>query len=89
MNHPDDPDIDALLRAHFDGPVPDDGFADRVMRQPRSRRRRAAWPVVAGIVAGIGASWLSLWTAALLQAGWRDWIRGEPSASDSAGMRLP
>lgn len=81
MDHPDDTDIDALLREHFEGPVPDDGFADRVMRQPRPRRRRVAWPVVAGMVAGIGACWLSLLPTSLLQAGWRDWIHGEPSAS--------
>ena len=94
MNHSDDDDIDALLREHFEGPVPDDGFADRVMRQPRPRRRRAMWPVVAGIVAGMGASWLSLLPASLLQVGWQNWISGELSASAvilmaaAAGMSL-
>lgn len=80
MNHPDDQDIDALLREVFDGPVPDDGFADRVMQQPRPRRRRAAWPVAAGIVAGVGACWLSLLPSPLLQLGWRSWTSGELSA---------
>ena len=81
MNHSDDHDIDALLREQFDGAVPDDGFADRVMQQPRPRRRRALWPVAAGIVAGIGACWLSLLPSALLRVGWQHWISGELSAS--------
>jgi len=94
VNHPDEQDIDALLREQFDGPVPDDGFADRVMRQPRPRRRRAAWPVAAGIVAGIGACWLSLLPTPLLRVGWQDWISGELSApalllmAAAAGMSL-
>ena len=94
MNDPDDKDIDALLREHFDGPVPDDGFADRVMQQPRPRRRRGAWPVMAGIAAGIGASWLSLLPTSLLRVGWRDWFSGELSApaiilvAAAAGMSL-
>ena len=81
MTPSDDDEIDALLRDQFDGAVPDDGFTDRLMRQPRPRRRRAAWPVIAGIAAGIGASWLSLLPTPLLQAGWRDWASGEPSDS--------
>ena len=81
MNDPDDHDIDALLREHFDGPVPDDGFADRVMRQPRPRRRRAAWPVAAGVAAGIVGCWASLLPATLLKAGWQDWFDGRLSAS--------
>lgn len=79
MNHSDDQDIDALLREHFDGPVPDDGFVDRLMQQPRPRRRRAAWPVAAGIVAGLAACWISLLPTPLLQLGWRSWISGELS----------
>ncbi len=81
MNHPDDHDIDALLREHFEGPVPDDGFAERVMQRARPRRRRTVWPVVAGIAAGIGGCWLSLLPTSVLQVGWQHWINGELSAS--------
>lgn len=94
MNHPDDDDIDALLRERFDGPVRDDGFTDRLMRQPRPRRRRAAWPVAAGVAAGVGACWISLLPTPLLQAGWRDWAGGQPSLAAivvmaaAAGMSL-
>ena len=93
MNHSDNDEIEALLREQFDGPVPDDGFAERVMQQVPPRRR-AVWPVVAGIVAGIGACWLSLLPASLLQVGWQNWISGELSASAivlmaaAAGMSL-
>jgi len=81
VNHSDNDDIEALLREQFDGAVPDDGFTDRVMQRVPPRRRRAAWPVVAGIVAGIGACWLSLLPTSLLQVGWQNWIGGELSAS--------
>ncbi len=81
MNHSDDDEIEALLRKQFDGAVPDDGFADRVMQQLPPRRRRAAWPLLAGILAGIAACWLSLLSTPLLHAGWQNWISGELSAS--------
>lgn len=94
MNHSDNDEIEALLCEQFDGPVPDDGFAERLMQQVPPRRRRAVWPVVAGILAGIGACWLSLLPASLLQAGWQNWISGELSApaiilmAAAAGMSL-
>ena len=81
MTDPEDFDIDALLRAQFDGPVPDDGFADRVLRQPRPRRRRVPWPIAAGLVAGVVACWLSLLPTPLLRAGWLDWVHGEWSGA--------
>ena len=94
MNHSDDHEIDALLREQFDGAVPDEGFAERVMQELPPRRRRAAWPVLAGVVAGIAACWLSLLHTSLLQVGWQHWINREPSASAivlmaaAAGMSL-
>lgn len=81
MNHSDDNEIEALLRKQFDGPVSDDGFSDRVMQQLPPRRRRAVWPLFAGILAGIGACWLSLLSTPLLHVGWQNWISGELSAS--------
>ena len=81
MNHANDDDIDALLRAQFDGAVPDDGFTDRVLQRLPPRRRRAAWPLWGGLAAGIAACALSLASAPLVQAGWHDWIGGELSAS--------
>lgn len=53
-------DLDRLLRARFDGPLPDDGFSARVLRAlpPRPRRRR--WPVPAALLAGAGLSLASV-----------------------------
>ena len=81
MNHSDDYEIEALLRTQFDGAVPDDGFSDCVMQQLPPRRRRTAWPLLAGILAGIAACWLSLLSTPLLHVGWQNWISGELSAS--------
>lgn len=81
MNAFEDDAIDALLRKQFDGPVADHGFSERIMRQLPPRRRRKAWPLWTGIVMGIVACWLSLRSAPLASAGWRDWTNGELSAS--------
>jgi hypothetical protein len=81
MNHLDDYEIETLLRKQFDGAVPDDGFSDCVMQQLPPRRRRAAWPLLAGILVGIAACWLSLLSMSLLYVGWQNWISGELSAS--------
>jgi hypothetical protein len=81
MNHSDDHEIEALLRRQFDGAVPDDGFSDCVMKQLPTRRRRAAWPLLASILAGIAACWMSLLSTSLLHVGWQNWISGELTAS--------
>lgn len=82
MNDPSDDALDALLREQFDGPVPADGFTERVMAQLPSRRRRLrTWPMVAGVAAGIAACWLSLRSVPVMDSGWRDWLALEPSAS--------
>ena len=94
MNHSDDNEIEALLRKQLEGPVLDDGFSDRVMQRLPSRRRRPAWPLTAGILAGAVACWVSLLSSSLLHVGWQDWIGGELSApaiilmSAIAGMSL-
>lgn len=94
MNHTDDNEIEALLRKQFDGSAPDDGFSARVMQQLPQRRRRAAWPLPAGILAGIAASWFSLLPTSMLHVGWQNWISGELSATAitlmavTAGMSL-
>ena len=77
MNQNDADPIDALLRKQFDGPVPDGGFSERVMRRLPARRRRNGWPLLAGVFAGAAACWLSLSSSPLLHAGWRDWMHGE------------
>lgn len=78
MNQQQDDPIEALLRKQFDGSVPDDGFCDRVMQRLPPRRRRSIWPLAAGILAGVGAFWL---TMPALHINWVDWIHGELSAS--------
>ena len=81
MSHPNDDAIEALLRKQFDGPVSDEGFSERVMQRLPPRRHRMAWPLWAGVVAGAGACWLTLLSSPLLHDGWRNWMRGELSAS--------
>jgi hypothetical protein len=86
MNDPHDSSIDALLRQHFEGPVADDGFCDRVMRQLPARRRARRWQLPVGILAGLGACLWSLSSTPLIRAGWQDWMRG--SLSSAAVMML-
>lgn len=72
---------DALLREQFDGPVPDDGFCLTVMDRLPARRHHGNWPMAAGIGAGVALCWLTLWSAPIANAGWRDWLSGEASPS--------
>ncbi|MGH6876950.1 MAG: hypothetical protein ACREHV_06160 [Rhizomicrobium sp.] len=81
MSCPNDDVIDALLCEQFDGPVPAGKFCDRVMRRLPPRRRRRAWPLAVGIVAGIAACWLCLLSSPLIRAGCRDWLRGDPTSA--------
>ncbi len=74
--NPNDDAIDALLRTHFDGPVADDGFSERVMQVLPPRRRRIDWPARAGIAAGAVTCWASLQSAPLLHTGWNAWTSG-------------
>jgi uncharacterized membrane protein len=74
-------DIDALLRQSFDGPAPDAGFSDRVMRQLPPRRRRSAWPLVTGVLVGALLCALSLLDSPLWHAAWQGGRAGEWSAS--------
>lgn len=77
MNDPSDDAIEALLRKQFDGPVPDAGFSDRVMQRLPPRRRRSAWPLWAGVLAGVVACWLGLRHAPILHVGWSDWLHAD------------
>jgi len=93
-NHSEDDAIEGLLRRQFDGPLPDEGFSERVMQRLPVHRRRVAWPLWAGVIAGAGACWLQLLSAPLLNVGWRHWAGGEPSTPAiilllaTAGMSL-
>lgn len=94
MNSQHDDEIDALLRQSFDGPVPDTGFCTRVMQQLPPRRRPSAWPLAAGILAGVTLCSLSVFASPLWRAAWHAWLAGEWSTSTiimlatMAGMSL-
>lgn len=77
MKERTDDAIESLLRQHFDGPVSDSGFSDRVMQTLPPRGRRVTWPLQAGILTGVVACWLGLLQAPLVSAGWSDWMGGE------------
>ena len=81
MNESHDDTIDALLRRQFEGPVADEGFSERIMQRLPSRRRRATWPLWAGVIMGMAACWICMDSVPLLHAGWQDWLAGEPSKS--------
>lgn len=81
MNHASDDAIDRLLREQFDGPVHDGGFSERMLQRLPPRRRRVAWPLWAGMLAGACACWLALLPSPLLHASWRDWSSGAWSTS--------
>ncbi|MFT3810566.1 MAG: hypothetical protein QM698_11665 [Micropepsaceae bacterium] len=80
MNDKADDDIDALLRAAFEGPVPPGDFCDRVMARLPVRRRRFPWTVAAGLAAGVAFCGWSLGAAPLARTGWRDWFSGDLTA---------
>ena len=80
MNDEREDDLDVLLRERFEGAVADDGFCDRVMHRLPARRRNN-WPMATGILAGMATCGFSLWSVPIVQAGWREWLSGEPSAS--------
>ena len=81
MNPISDDDIDALLKKSFDGPTPDAGFSDRVMQQLPPRRRRAGWPLVAGVLGGAGLCALSVFASPRWSAAWQGLLVGEWSAA--------
>lgn len=73
MNDIQDHELDAWLRHAFEGPVPDDGFAMRVMqRLPPRRRRRSLLPAAA--LAGGLLAWLALASAPLEQLAAHEWL---------------
>ena len=87
MSEPNDDAIESLLRQQFPGPVADAGFSERVMQQLPPRHRRKAWPLWAGVLAGIAACWPVLGGMPVLHVGWSDWLAGVPS-NTAIGMWL-
>ncbi|WP_158884178.1 DUF5056 domain-containing protein [Rhodanobacter sp. L36] len=81
-NHEENDDsIEAMLRRQFEGPIADQGFSEHVMQRLPPRRRRVAWPVWSGVLAGVAACVVSLLFSPLLHAGWRDVMHGDWSTS--------
>ncbi len=79
MNDEMDEALNSLLRGQFEGPVPDDGFCDRVMELLPSKRHQKNWPLVVGILTGTATCALTLWSAPITSIGWQEWVSGVPS----------
>lgn len=89
MTDPSDEPLDALLREAFNGPVPADGFCERVMTQlPARPRRFRVWPPAAGVAAGMTACWASLRCVPAIGADWRGWLALAPAPSSSTLVML-
>jgi hypothetical protein len=73
--------IEALLRASFDGPVPDAGFSERVMQALPARRVRRRWLIPASMTAGIVTCWIALSSTSLVRVASHDLVSGKLSAS--------
>lgn len=68
--------LDALLRSRFPGPVPDDGFSERVMRAlPRNRQPRIPLlPLSAA--AGTVLAWFALLPSPIWRQVVQEWLAG-------------
>jgi len=86
MNDGFDDDIAALLRDGFGGPVPDEGFCDRVILQLPAKRHNRAWPTLVGIAGGAAASGISLVSAPIMASAWNAWPAGSSAQSVLALM---
>lgn len=73
--------IENLLRRSFDGPVPDNGFSERVMLLLPARRARRNWLVPAGIIAGTFSCWIALTSTSLIRVASHDWASGKLSTT--------
>jgi hypothetical protein len=76
MNETSDSQIDDLLRRHFTGPVPDDGFSARVARALPARRGPRPWLLPVAALSGSLAAWVTLMPSPLLQQVAREGIDG-------------
>jgi len=79
MNDPSEEILDALLRDAFDGPVPADGFCERVIAQlPARPRRYRTWPIATGVAVGMVACLAGLRSMPTTAVGSQDWLALEP-----------
>lgn len=79
--NPQHDDIDDLIRKSFDGPLPDEGFSDRLMQRLSPRRRRSVWPLWAGVLTGTVLYALSVFGSPLWRTGWQAWLAGDGAGS--------
>lgn len=80
MTDPADPDLDALLRQHFDAAIPDDdGFTARVITALPPRPRQRPWTLPLAAAAGTALTWTSIAPAPLWQLAADAWTTGNAS----------
>jgi hypothetical protein len=76
MTDPADPDLDALLRRHFDAAIPDDGFSARVIAALPPRPRQRPWTLPLAAMAGTALTWASIAPAPLWNLAADAWTAG-------------
>lgn len=80
MTDPADPDLDALLRQHFDAAIPnDEGFTARVLDALPPRPRQRPWMLPVAASAGTVLTWTSIAPAPLWQLAADAWTTGDAS----------
>lgn len=79
MNYQSNDNIHVLLQKSFGGPVPDDGFSERVMLALPTRHSRPRWLLPAAIAAGMVSCWLTLGSTSIVRLATSDWFNGHLS----------
>jgi hypothetical protein len=77
VNETQDHELDERLRREFEGPIPDDGFATRVMRFLPPRPRKRALPLPAAATVGSLLAWLALAPSPLVELAAGEWLAAD------------
>lgn len=81
VNHPVEPNIDALLRDVYDEPVADDGFSAHVMQKiPMQRKTHHRYTLIAFVIGLLALMWQVL-SSSLFETAWHDLAQAQFSVT--------